>query len=633
MTNRQILPGPTRYGAAATAVVMLMLVATSGADAAGTGYVCEQPVDETDATEARLDYADHYECVDAVVDDWLDDHPAELERLADQYRIWQHSRDADLRDRREANDFTDDHRPDFPTRDVRLGPDEAAEMAPPADAPPVQVGGRFQRFFVDRDAGRLFLTTDDEGLAPVDITRRYAFEREESQALDDGEDFFVVDDETALVEEAGADDHARDLVVLDISDPAGPREIHRLPAVLPTISEADESRAPIPDRPPTFGEYRAIREGYFHIPSCGRPPTVSTASNIHCRPDGSCYDRVRTARPQQGIQCDRQMIHPGRRHTSVELREIRAARTTGRPARSPTPLFGAGEADSASSSTIDLDGRTTASASPSTSERDSRPRPEPEPTDAPSDTPVDDGPEGGEGGAGSLSQMMVVDSTLFVLTGAQHRDDGWLTVFDLTDPRRPEMTDVIGLDNAPEALNRHGDLLLIAGRKALTVASVAGDDGLRLLGEHRQNCPVVFDPVVAEGPVAYRTVIFDDPRNRCSSRLEVIDLTEPHAPRMRATREIDRPRGLAMLDDRLFVADESNGVRVYEMTDPLSPTWIATWGLPGVEDLVLSDFDLYAMAPDEISTFYVGSLFEEGNDPAEAATDIDGHTTVVRDDR
>ncbi|MFW5966808.1 MAG: hypothetical protein ACOCV2_04775, partial [Persicimonas sp.] len=135
---------------------------------------------------------------------------------------------------------------------------------------------------------------------------------------------------------------------------------------------------------------------------------------------------------------------------------------------------------------------------------------------------------------------------------------------------------------------------------------------------------------VVEGSVAYRTIIVDQPRSRCNSRLEVIDLSQPHDPDVRTTRDLKRPRGLATHGKRLFVADEKRGVRVFDTTDPVSPEEVDTWDLDGVKDLVIDGFDMYAMTSDEIQTFYIGRLFENGADAKEAAGQIEGVKTVVR---
>ncbi|MFU8802557.1 MAG: hypothetical protein ACNA8W_01995, partial [Bradymonadaceae bacterium] len=173
------------------------------------------------------------------------------------------------------------------------------------------------------------------------------------------------------------------------------------------------------------------------------------------------------------------------------------------------------------------------------------------------------------------------------------------------------------------------NLLLVAGRDAVVTASLGVSSRPRLLGEFRQNCPVNYDPIVVQGTVGYRTIIVEGRRINCTSRLEVIDLSQPHKPVLRATYPIQRPRGLAVLGERLFVADEYQGVVLFDITDPVSPVAVGTWPMQGVKDLVLSDFDLYAMTGGEIQTFYVGPLFEREVNAGDAWRRIEGHKTVM----
>jgi hypothetical protein len=239
-------------------------------------------------------------------------------------------------------------------------------------------------------------------------------------------------------------------------------------------------------------------------------------------------------------------------------------------------------------------------------------------------------PQGGSGGAGSLSQMMVYGETLYVLSGAHGQSQGWLTSFDLTRPRQPRVRHVVRLDNGPEALQRHDSLLLVAGRDAVVTASLGDASRPRLLGEFRQHCPVNYDPIVVQGTVGYRTIIVEGRRINCTSRLEVIDLSQPHQPVLRTTHPLSRPRGLAVLGERLFVADEDTGVTLFDIADPVSPVQVGTWRLSGVKDLVMSDFDLYALTGEDLFTFYMGPLYQRGADARTSWHKIEGHKTVMR---
>jgi hypothetical protein len=575
-------------------------------------FSCEMPVTAPKSVRAAFD--EYYACSEAVLDEWLSMYPAEVAQLQNLYVAWQGARGHDLRDQQAAGRWVRQHPVNFADRHVELSAAQVEENAPLQSAEPVRVSGAFERLFVDRDHRRLFLTSAEEGLVSVSIAKRYAFNFEGKVGQSGARDFFIYDDKTALVEERNTKGGNRDLVVLDISDRSNPREVARLRGALPEVGSATYFNPQMLEAPPTFDQYQMIREGRMGS-SCGMPPTFSTHQGIHCRPDGACFKNEYRTNSDEGI-CTVNVVTPP---------ELAVRRRLGMPGGRGEVSFDFDDGPLGGGATSP---RPTRSAPMARAEESAAPRPMPS---APSAAPPSAGPvpQGGAGGAGSLSQMMVHGKTLYVLSAAQGINKGWLTSFDLTRPAQPRVRHVIALDNGPEALQRHDNLLLIAGRDAVVTASLGVESRPRLLGEFRQDCPVNYDPIVVQGTIGYRTIIVEGRRINCTSRLEVIDLSQPHQPVLRTTYPITRPRGLAVLGERLFVADEYQGVITFDIADPVNPAPVGTWPMQGVKDLVLSDFDLYAMTGGEIQTFYVGPLYEREVRAQEGWKKIEGHSTVI----
>ncbi len=571
-----------------------------------TQFVCEEPVEDP-PQQVVDEYEEYYACALPILADWLVEHPSETARAARQYESLSASQGHDLRGRPKAGRWMRAHPVEFSDRRVELSRRQVSALAPDRSSSPASVSGAFQRLFVDRDEDRLHLMIDERGLTSVDISSRYDFEVEGHSDRGD-RDFFIVDGDTAYIEERPESGGGRDLVVLDISDPDDPRELRRLRGVLPEADAAGGSyHAGMKSEPPTLAHYRQIKRGEMAVRSCGPlPRTQGPQGRVTCRPDGSCYRERVTSEPKEGMMCER------RAHTP------RQPVVRGSPTRIPDERAQLGRRAPATAGPSD-DG---AAAAAPRAERSV------EGSSADADRAAS-APEGGSGGAGSLSQMMVYGDTLYVLSAREGQPNGWLSTFDIRRPERPSPAGVLELDNGPEALQRHDNLLLVAGRDAIVTASLGRPRAPRLVGEFRQNCPVDFDPVVVQGSVAYRTIIVDSRRRACTSRLEVIDLSQPHRPALRTTRSIPRPRGLAVLGERLFVADETRGVRVFDLTDPVSPRAAGLLELAGVKDLVLSDFDLYAMTPDEVRTYYVGPAYQRGISANEAVEEVRGVTTVA----
>lgn len=582
-----------------SALVLLSLSVPAQAN-----YTCLQPHEPS--PELTRAYQRFHSCTSDELDDWLGRHTERVSQLESLYQAWIMARQDDLRGTPEAAIWVNEHPTDFSKPRVGLSAEEVAARAPQHRGNPLGVEGVFQRFFVDRDAQRLFLTTSTEGLVSISTERRYDFELEGALEQSSGSDFFIIDSRWAYIEEPVSGTDSRDLVVLDIEDPSRPVEIQRLRGVLPGLSEHSRFQSSMLSRAPSFAEYVAIREGRMTTPGCSALPQVEGERVAYCSAEGRCYKEV-TGSTRSGLDCVANIvptrppnvsIRPGRRVPAGALSAPTArARVDARPAIAPqAEVMGGGSFGRAGAGTA-------------------------------ADSQASE--QGAEGGAGSLSQMMRHENALYVLTTHASNRKGWLTTFDISRPQAPSLVGIQALDNGPEALQRHDNLLLIAGRDALVTASIAEVHAPRLLGEHRQNCPVRFDPVVVEGGIAYRTIIVSAPRSVCRSRLEVIDLTQPHQPIMRNTVTLSRPRGLAVFGGALFIADEHTGLQLYSLADPTSPALANTWSLPGVSDIVLSGYDLYAMSAREIVTMSIAPLFEVGARMGEIIKELDLRTTVV----
>lgn len=767
------------------------------------GHVlCALPTDAPRLLERAS--KDYFQCASDHIDPWFRAYPDEVEELEKIYEALQNSRSHDLRGSAAAARFLEHNPVRFQTQTLTLTEEEVASNRPTLEGSPAEVAGEFQRFFVDRNQERLFLTSQTEGLVSLSIAERYQFKFEGAMNRESGREFFIYNDQFAFVEEHSDRRTGRDLVVLDISNHEEPKEAYRLPSLLvqaPLEQDYFPELTSMPSYPPSFEHYLQVKEGRAVIPACGAPPQLASDPNIRCRPDGSCYrweprqepgDFACVAElPQQG---DRSLIAPlsykvtgkaasiwaglpilevlgiliatilfllfgfaslllllspflvlksktkdvatleeeyriSSRHrwkgiqiplflfyitgcaillglmyeefyyswspNHVEvwtyflllavfpafvaaivlvlasplfmifpgLRPFLPSAIRSAPGRWSalfagllltgftliTALFGnsiAGdgyywaeateEVASISISSGSVGSSGSMGSSPQRSANLIRPGqqeapPAPSPSvnrQASSDrAPL---PQGGQGGAGSLSQMMVAGETLYILSARQGQSRGYLSTFDISRPERPTLQNVLSLNNGPEALQVHDSLLLIAGRDALITASIAYPQAPRFLGQHQQRCPVNFDPVVVHGSFAYRTIIVDpNNRARCQhSQLETIDLSQPHQPRLINTHRLEGPRGLAILHGYLFVADENIGIRLFSLANLRQPRLLATFELPRVKDLVISDFDLYALTPNEIQTFYIAPLYEENTTAAEVAPYLPAATTV-----
>ncbi len=110
---------------------------------------------------------------------------------------------------------------------------------------------------------------------------------------------------------------------------------------------------------------------------------------------------------------------------------------------------------------------------------------------------------------------------------------------------------------------------------------VGTSNGMHILGLQQPAIPTLIstyqhitacDPVVVEGDKAYVTL---KSGNRCGGNqnlLEVIDISDKYEPKRMASFTMTEPYGLGIDNNTLFVCEGSNGLKVYDATDPLSIT-------------------------------------------------------------
>ncbi|TVQ96965.1 MAG: hypothetical protein EA398_15250, partial [Deltaproteobacteria bacterium] len=266
-------------------------------------FMCDTPVVDPPRSVVAA-YEEFYACVEPEFAGWIEEHPEAAASLDQLYDRWAEGRGHDLRDRPEAARWARRHAVDFSHEEVELSRRQVEALAPTMQGLVARVPGTFQRLFVDRAAQRLFLTTDSEGLVSLDISERYAFEVEGRMGTAGATDFFIIDERTAILEETTEAGGNRDLVVMDISDRTQPREVSRLRGVLPSLGGGTVYHGGMSKIPPTFDQYRLMREGRMGTRACGNPPVVSSHPGVHCRADGSCYRRETVTDPGDRI-CER----------------------------------------------------------------------------------------------------------------------------------------------------------------------------------------------------------------------------------------------------------------------------------------------------------------------------------------
>ncbi len=174
------------------------------------------------------------------------------------------------------------------------------------------------------------------------------------------------------------------------------------------------------------------------------------------------------------------------------------------------------------------------------------------------------------GKSGSMSRFSVLDDYLYVVTPEE------LKVFNATNCDQPQFVSSqnisanFGVGEA-EMITTLNNLLLIGSTGGMSIFSTENPTNPAWLStfEHVRAC----DPVTAQDNYAYVT-LRNSMENPCgpfwNNQLDVIDISNPQYPRLIHSFNMYNPHGLGIDGDVLFIADGTQGLKVFDASSPTS---------------------------------------------------------------
>ena len=160
------------------------------------------------------------------------------------------------------------------------------------------------------------------------------------------------------------------------------------------------------------------------------------------------------------------------------------------------------------------------------------------------------------GKPGSLSRFAIVGERLYTL------ESQGVQVFDIRRPADPQRQGSSWVGWGVETLGAYDNLLLIGAADGLYIYDTVNPDNPRMLSRllHAR----AQDPVVARGNVAFLTLSGN------LNQLDVIDIANPASPRLLRSYPMRRPTGLGVDGNLLFLCDGEDGLKVFDVSDPLN---------------------------------------------------------------
>ena len=179
---------------------------------------------------------------------------------------------------------------------------------------------------------------------------------------------------------------------------------------------------------------------------------------------------------------------------------------------------------------------------------------------------------------GSLARFAIYGDNLYALTNSQ------MKVFSINGA--PALINSAWTNWQAETLFISGNLMFAGTRSGLIIYSLTTPSAPKQIStfNHLYSC----DPVVVEGNKAYYTMRSGNNCGQSVSGMGVVDITDPTKPVELSFFALSSPNGLGIDNNRLFVCDGNNGLKVFDATNPLKllENQIATFSTVQATDVI-----------------------------------------------
>lgn len=162
------------------------------------------------------------------------------------------------------------------------------------------------------------------------------------------------------------------------------------------------------------------------------------------------------------------------------------------------------------------------------------------------------------GKGGSMARFTITGNNLYVV------DDRNLKVFDISVPDNPVYIKEIYVGISIETIFPHHNKLFIGSRNGMYIYNITNPSDPQFVAEmtHIISC----DPVVVNDSLAFVTLRSGGDCRTSSNvnQLEIIDISDPANPVMRATHPMSTPYGLGTDSNLIFICHGKSGLGIYD---------------------------------------------------------------------
>ncbi len=163
---------------------------------------------------------------------------------------------------------------------------------------------------------------------------------------------------------------------------------------------------------------------------------------------------------------------------------------------------------------------------------------------------------------GSMARFTLADGFLYTV------DQSSLHVFDLSAPAQPSKVNTVHFGWGIETIYPSENFLFAGGQSGMYILdnSEPAAPYLRSVFQHATAC----DPVVVDGDIAYVTLRDGQECQGFSNQLDVVDVSNVDMPQLMRSYPMHNPMGLSVLDKTLYLCENDEGLKVFDITDPMA---------------------------------------------------------------
>lgn len=211
------------------------------------------------------------------------------------------------------------------------------------------------------------------------------------------------------------------------------------------------------------------------------------------------------------------------------------------------------------------------------------------------------------GVGGSYARFVIVGSFMYVV------DDASLITFDISDAANPVQIEKQAIGERIETIFNFKDKLFIGSGEGLFIYEILEDGLPNQLSATSYFEFDIFpcDPVVANDTYAYVTLNAKRRiNNPCGGTFEVnvnllkiYDITNPQQPQFLTEYPMFAPKGVGLDGTTLFVCDDEEGLKIFDVTDPYNLVSIAHVDSFTAFDVIPLDGLLLVVGPENVYQF------------------------------